>query len=71
MSSAYISPDKQEIVVVLINTNSQASNIKLDFTQFTYSKSDIYETVYQQGGNKFTNIGSVPRRRLLICPGNR
>ena len=68
-SSAYLSPDKLRLVVVLINTNATASSaMNFNFGIFSVGKSSVYQTAGDNtyaGTNTFRSLGALTNAQAL------
>ena len=53
--SAYLTPDNLRLVTVLINRNTNAATMDLNFASFPFVSSSVYQTA---GTNKFQSLGS-------------
>ncbi|MCL6588842.1 MAG: carbohydrate-binding protein [Firmicutes bacterium] len=66
-TSAFISPDKNQLTVILINNGSSSHTATLSLTGFTPASSAIYRTI-PGGSDKFASIGSLGSGNTATLP---
>ncbi len=64
--SAYISPDKSQVTVVILNANAGAADLDLYWEELEISGGDVYRTT---SSLNCTNIGSFNPASALSVPG--
>ena len=60
--SAYISPDKKELIIVGINTLVVEQEMKLNIPGYMFSESEIYTSVFLKEGKKFAMKALLMKR---------
>ena len=66
--SAYISPNRKELVIVGINTQVVEQRIKLHVPGFNFTDSELYKSVFVKEGKKFEYEGSINDERAVSLP---
>lgn len=70
--SAYESPDKKTLVIVVLNTSATATdNFALNSGGFTYSNSTVIRSTFSTPiatGERWNNLGSLPAAGLSLPP---
>ncbi len=68
--SAYVAPDTNRLVVVIVCTNSSAQVVDLNPTGFTVLASAVYQTIGTNAEtSRFAALGAAPPDLQLIVPG--
>jgi glucuronoarabinoxylan endo-1,4-beta-xylanase len=68
--SAYLSPEGNKLVAVMINTNSSASAVSLTANGFSVANSAVYQTVGTNAQtSQFASLGTAPANLTWSLPG--
>ncbi len=68
--SAFISPDKKELVFVAINTLILEKEITLTFPNFMILDTEIYQSVFVNDGEKFVELGPLKENKKISIPAH-
>lgn len=68
--SAFLSPAEDELIIVIVNTMIFEENLKLSIADFQIEESEIYESVFVKGGEKFLEKGSLNNEKRITAPAH-
>ena len=71
-SSAYVSPDGNTVVIVLLNNDAAATKVQLPLENFSAARSSIVQSVFTKGYTAdmcYKDLGSLDANRIVALPG--
>ena len=68
--SSFISPNKNELIVVAINTLTLEKGIKIEIPGFNISKSELFKSVFIKDEKKYRELGSININKKIILPAH-
>ncbi|MFP4015729.1 MAG: hypothetical protein ACLFUI_01740 [Halanaerobiales bacterium] len=66
--SSFISPAKDELVIVAINTLILEKEVEFNIPGTTNSETEVYKTMFVEEQDKFNNIGSLDENNIVSIP---
>jgi glucuronoarabinoxylan endo-1,4-beta-xylanase len=66
--SAYLSPKKDKLVVVAINTADKPTAVKLKLGEFDHGTSVVYRTTFPDSSERFANLGALAADNTVALP---